>query len=229
MKNNTELFIEYFGKLEMELSELIKEQHNGNHLPFYEKIDRASGKSAVIKKYATQLRTFGDLRNVLAHNDNRDIAIPTDETVEEMKHIYRLLTNPLTAFHIAQKEVKKFDKETPFIEVLRVIHKERHSQYPIYDQDTFEGLLTDNGITYWLSTQTSKDSILLKDTKVEDVLVNDQKRRNYKFIPSSMDIYEVENQFNDVNREALFVTENGNPNQKIIGIITRTDIIQQRP
>lgn len=228
MENNTKIFIEYFGKLEAELSEIVKKEYNGNHLPFYEKIDKSSNHSAVVKKYANQLRTFGDLRNILAHNDNRDIAVPSNQTIKEIKYIHNLLIHPLTAFHIAQRKVEKFEKDTPLVDVLRAFNKERYSQYPIYDQGQFEGLLTDNGISYWLSNQLSEPTISLKDIKVEDVLIHDQKKANYKFIPSTMDIYEVETLFDDIHREALFVTDDGNPNQKILGIITRSDILQQR-
>lgn len=228
MENNTKIFIEYFGKLEIILSDLIQKEYRSNHLPFYEKIEKASRESAIIRKYATPLRTFGDLRNLLAHNNNEDIATPTDQTVKEIKYIYHLLTNPPTAYHIAHKEVKKFDINDSLTEVLEVIQKERYAQYPIYDQGEFEGLLTESGIAYWLSTQLSQQSISLQRTTIEDVLVNDKKRSNYKFIPSTMDIYEIENKLADIHTEALFVTDSGNPNQKIHGIITRWDVIQQR-
>jgi CBS domain-containing protein len=56
--------------------------------------------------------------------------------------------------------------------------------------------------------------------------INEEHRKNCEFIPRNSSMIETESHFErNPLLEALLVTENGKTNEKLLGIITRWDIL----
>lgn len=204
---------------------MVNDPGNGKHMTFYQLVDRAKSNNAIIRNYESDLKVFGDFRNLLVHGNNSGLAIPSEKTIQLIEKIYQAITNPPKAYDIAQKSVVSFQKSDSLADVLETVREKRYTQFPVYEGNNFEGLLTENGVTFWLADKVDEDLFSVKETKIAEILDKDEKNNNYKFISRNKNIYEVQNYFNNHEIEALFVTDSGKEQQKILGIITSWDIL----
>jgi len=182
-----------------------------------------------------ELKRLSELRNVIVHEKTeayRYAAIPTPEVVDRIEAIYERLTSPKTAYsEFHQNEVVKVETETTVDEILKIIHRHDFSQFPVYNANGFVGLLTENGITRWLSSyvQNHESLVELEDAKVKDLLALEGKQSNYAFVGREETLDEVIYLFGENPLlEAALITQSGRKHEKLIGIATRWDIISKR-
>lgn len=195
----------------------------------------ASEKNAVVRKYKNDLLEYADLRNAIVHertDPNFAIAEPHLSTVKAIEKIEMELVKPKKVIPIYQKEVKAFRTSDSLAKMLSAIHKTEITQFPVYDGKRFCGLVSPIGITNWLATTVDEDLMSRNDTTLNEILNCEENKTNYKFLPKQASIYEAEELFKEeLNRgkriEAILITENGLPNEKLLGIITTSDIVHQ--
>lgn len=219
-------FIEAFVQIENFLHDYLRE---GSETPF----------SDLVREFAKQKRSWndentlimmGDLRNVIIHErfgKKKYLSVPIPSIVERLESIKEQLTNPKLVYPEFRKLVKGFQADDVLTKVLDVIHKDHYSQFPIYNKDKFIGLLTENGITQWLSKYSEAEDpiIALKDETLRNILELEETRKNYKFISRDTPIFDAENYFINENLlEAQLITQNGKQSENLLGIITRWDL-----
>lgn len=226
VQQQTREFLKYFGEIEKELGK-ITGLDNGHHTTFTHKIEKARKRVPVIRRYETELKTFGDLRNLLSHNNDLDIAVPSEKTVKRIERIWRHLVQPVTAMDVAHKNVSIFQDTDTLVELLKTMDENKYTHFPIYHNQRYLGLLTDNGLAYWLARHRDRQ-ISLENVFVKDVFDDDEKKKNYRFVARKESIFDVDDYFKDPLMEALFVTENGKPTETILGIITGWDILSHQ-
>jgi predicted transcriptional regulator len=192
------------------------------------------GKShAIIRTYHHDLTQYAKLRNALVHEKIQErfyIAEPHEKIVTHIEYIANHFEQPMAALSIATKPVMHYKEDTPLKDVLRVVDSLSYAQYPIYDRHGMYGwLLTTKGILRWLSRQSltgiSLEKILVKDVRAFE------HPHEVKFVDRHMDIYEVEELFEDHHLakkklEAVIVTHNGKKEEKPLGIITAWDLVE---
>lgn len=227
LREQTRDFLRYFGEIEKELGK-ITGLDNGRHFAFYEKVEEASKKLPVIRRFETELKTFGDLRNLLSHNNASDIAVPSVKTVKRIETIWRNIAHPVTSMEMAHKDVVTLRDTDLLVDVLAAVDEKEFTHFPVYRGKEFLGLLTDNGITFWLARHRKHNSLTLDDVQIKDILDKDEKRQNYRFVSRKQSIFEVDDYFGDPLMEALFVTENGKKSETILGIITGWDVLSHQ-
>ena len=111
---------------------------------------------------------------------------------------------------------------------MKMIKAHDFSQFPVYQEHCFAGLLTENGITRWLATHVVKKLSLveLDDVSVEEVLENEEKRINYRFASRDMPVDDIKGLFSTMEMiEAVLITASGKESERLLGIATRWDII----
>lgn len=202
--------------------------------------DQTTTFTQLVRKYAVRyprwrdretLRLIGDLRNAVVHQRERSyeyLSVPLPSIVENVERIRDQLTSPERVYPKFGKEVTSFQAEDVLSTVLAEIHAKDFSQFPIYKQDSFLGLLTENGITRWLANHITQVMTLieLEEVTVFDLLGQEEQRSNYQFIPRDATMLDAENFFvRNTLLEALLITQTGKPNEKLIGIITRWDML----
>ena len=81
--------------------------------------------------------------------------------------------------------VESVRSEDSLAQVLRRIAERDYSQFPVYSGTTFQGLLTENGITRWLARHVvSKLSLIeLEDITVKQVFPEEEHRPNWRIVP----------------------------------------------
>ena len=104
-------------------------------------------------------------RNCLVHEKThpyKNLAVPTIETVDMLEGIAQQFTNPARAIPTFRKAVETVETSTSLASVLRTIAKRDFSQFPVYESGAFRGLLTENGITRWLSHHVTTELSLVE-------------------------------------------------------------------
>lgn len=231
MSEQAERFISAYNRIDQKINFKDKE---GRKDSFYQALIKAKDKNPVIRNNLSLLSKYGDLRNAIVHEKTRanyTIADPHIETVEKIENIAEQITAPKKVIPTFKKNVQSFQTNDTLVEMLNAVDKENYTQFPVYDKNNFEGLITENGLARWLAKTADKDLFSLRETTLKEVLSNEEETYNYKFVNRNTNVYEIEDLFKDTlhNKrflDALLITENGRETEKLLGIITTWDVIE---
>jgi predicted transcriptional regulator len=198
------------------------------------------GFAKMVRRYADQhggwadaelLVTTAKIRNLIVHERtdlNRHVVIPTLAVAEGLKHCKERLMNPARAVPTFQRTVEIISTHDTLSGVLKIIEERDYSQFPVYEDKRFRGLLTENGVTRWLARHVSQSvsSVRLGDIPVLQVLQNEEERKNLQFVRHDMRVDDVTALFaKQTLLEAVLVTASGDDTENLLGIATRWDIL----
>lgn len=178
------------------------------------------------------LRSAAELRNVLIHRRTLPIlqmATPTTEVVERLESIRERMQNPPKVSRYL-KTVATVSPDDSLADVMRIVFDSHFSQFPVMNGGDVTGLLTENGITRWLARKVVCEDSLVEsaDAKVSELVMSEEKRKNFIFVPKKMAIAEVREKFRREGMlEAALITENGKCGEKLLGMINRWDLIEE--
>ena len=115
--------------------------------------------------------------------------------------------------------------------ILQTISEQEFNQFPVYDGEKFIGLLSESGVTHWLSRNVEDEIVSLVETKLHQVISYEEEQHNYEFVDSEMYVYNAKEIFKDnleegIKIDALLVTENGKEEEGLLGIVTRWDFLR---
>lgn len=177
------------------------------------------------------LRIASELRNLIVHQKTKPYEYPATPTLmimERLETILKELKNPVLVIPKFQKEVETVSLTDSIAGVLKLIAEKGYSQFPVYAGEQFKGLLTENGITRWLAHHVSEKISLIEfdEATVKEALPEEEKRQNWMFLSRNKAIDDVKQLFSDHELlEAVLITNSGNKKEKLIGIVTRWDIL----
>ena len=224
--DNAERFLASFNRIHNYLSFLSNEKSRKK--PFYHLLDENEYRNSGVKEYKNDLQIFADLRNVLVHKKletSRYLAVPTDKVVERIEIIESVIKSPPLVYPTFKRDVVRFQADDLFITVLKTIKHKQMTHFPIYQKEELIGLLTENGITYWLANHSDSTVVDLKQITTEEILQEDSKSNNYLFVRKDMSIDVAADLLKkDRKIDALLITENGKKSEDPIGIITPSDV-----
>ncbi len=177
------------------------------------------------------LRLARDVRNILVHERVELFdhpAVPSRKLLSSLENLEERLRNPARAIPTFATRVATASLSTSLAEVLRVMGSANISQLPIYSGSRFRGLLTENGVTRWLTAHIDVEMSLVdfEDVSLSEVLREEEERPNCAFVPRSEEVESLVLRFrkNDL-LEAVLITQNGRQSEKPIGIATRWDMV----
>lgn len=209
----------------------------GSKEGFRRLVDHLSGSDWTVKRWRDDLIEFAELRNAIVHervSPGYLIAVPLEDTVERIERIASLMDRPPLVYPRFRREVVALRADDPARKVLNALHETGYSQYPVYQQDQYVGLITDGGIARWLAAwlngrgrEAGADPL---DLTVGEVLKSEKNPDRARFISRQATIYQAESLFAGATGDkwrlaALLITETGNPKEKLLGIITPFDIL----
>src|SRR5262249_35438916 len=121
------------------------------------------------------LKAFSALRNVIAHQEkepDKHLFIPSAEAVAQIEAIRRRLEHPRKVVPMFKKTVMTVQLRDSSQDPLAIIYSHNFSQLPVYDGEHFRGLLTENGITRWLShaAANGQTEVYLRNASVAEML-----------------------------------------------------------
>lgn len=220
---------------------LRKRYHNSDrtqsmYVRFVSDLNRTGTKSYI--QMAKKLNMIRVIRNNLIHelDMNKDNLIEiTDDTIEFLENIIRLLNHPKRAVDIGRKiedaYTVKICQNVQISSVMKVMREKGFSQVPILaDNGSLKGVFSPNVLFEYIShNNVDVNKISLMDLK-EYTPINKHFSESYLFIPKDMleeDIYDLFTEKLNANTKLamMFVTENGGVDKKVIGIIVLKDLI----
>jgi predicted transcriptional regulator len=228
---NAELFLAAFNQIERYLTTSFDSTH---HLGFKRLVDRLSKENSLVALYKQDLIEFLELRNAIVHQSTGlPIAEPSDEVVVRIQELQQKLTHPPQAIDIATKPVYSCDVQDNIAEVVRTMHTERYIYVPVYSNQEFVGVFSENTLTKWLANIATVEGFVIREQIIGDVIdfldQSDDKYNAYTFVAKDIDAFTIRDKFlsylSDRKRlSAIFVTAHGSPQEEILGIITAWDI-----
>lgn len=218
-----------FNQIHGSLKKIVKNTTNDK----FSALLRLSSHHRMIQAFQDELYQYAKLRNALVHEKKAMgyyIAEPHEEIVHRIENIAKVLSKPNYALTIATKTVITLDWEDDLDEVMAKMKKFPFSQYPVYREKECIGLLTTRGMVNWMTDHVASRIVDLSDIKIRDVFQYEQ-MHPIMFAPKNINILDAEDIFKNYHQqkqdlEMIIITENGNPNEAPLGVVTAWDIIE---
>lgn len=180
---------------------------------------------------AELLKRIAKIRNVIVHDKTEPFhypVVPTRAINEELRKCKERLITPARALPTFERTVEKISINDTLTRVLKTINHRDYSQFPVYEDKRFLGMLTENGVTRWLARHvvTTLSLVELDEIFVLHVLQSEEARNNHQFVAADMRVDEVTALFaRQTLLEAVLITATGKHTEDLFGIATRWDIL----
>lgn len=227
---NSEKFLNLFRNLEGYLKKLVNEP---SYVSFRNLVIRASKINPAINEYANDLWELVELRNGIVHAPtNKTIAEVYDFVISLTEEIYKKIIKPPTAVEIASKPVYICQANDDLIIQVKLMKEKIFTHVPVYENNKFIGVLSETSIFNWFA-DLDKNNIPIQEIKVGDIkpVIDILNRPNeyFEFVKENKNAYFIKEWFTKAIKEnkrlgAVFVTDDGTKDGKILGIITAWDL-----
>lgn len=222
--------IERFESAYNEIDRFLRNRLAKDQFVTFSQLVKEYSKTHRFSQYQDALRVAADLRNFLVHEKVapfRHAAIPSEETLLSIEEIRDHLLNPKRALTIFRKRVETVNPDMTLTKVLKLVSQRDYSQFPVYSNDTFKGLLTENGITRWLARHVNREISLIEldEVFVKEILPEEEKRTNCRFVAKDVTCDDLRTAyFENEALEAILITDTGKKSESPLGMVTRWDV-----
>ncbi|MGV2998989.1 hypothetical protein ACEF15_02500 [Streptococcus suis] len=180
------------------------------------------------------------LRNLLVHENRtnlQEVAQPSQELIAVLEKVIAQYQEPMTIGNFLRQIEKvkpvTFEGSDKLIKALEVVDREHFSKFPIFAQNTYQGLVSDKGLTNWLakaSKETGSIREKLERASLADVLACEDDSIRVVQVSAKTSLYEVMSHFESRKRTTILVSRQGHGNiqspEDLIGIITAQDLAE---
>jgi predicted transcriptional regulator len=220
-------FVRCYNEIDAELRRLLNKTKKISFADLVAEFER----TGCARKDADLLRRVAGLRNFIIHEPKKDddfCAIPTELMLAELVAFSQRLLAPEKVIPRFAKRVETVSPGDGLSHVLRQITRRDFSQFPVYANRRFMGLLTENGITRWLAKHIERTLSLVDvdEVFVSESLREEEQRNNCAFISPDLATDALRSMFREQEMlEAVLITENGQRTESPLGIVTRWDML----
>jgi CBS domain-containing protein len=202
----------------VEFGKLVREYVATRHLPL---------------KHQDALLAFARLRNAISHEpyrNGRPIADPRPDVVEQIEQLRDLYFKPPTAFSVlGQRDVCSVAPGQPISAALEYVRLFDYSQLPVYDGDSYLGILTTNAIARWLAAQLAATGGLAEAETVGHVLKFAEQHERSRHVPRSITAADAIHRLSTGGQEgkpltALIITQSGRSTEKPLRVVVDDDL-----
>jgi CBS domain-containing protein len=149
--------------------------------------------------------------------------------VERLESICQRLSDPPQIGVLFATKVARAGIEEPVGRPANAMLQGGFSQLPVYNGESFAGLLTAETIARWLAAQLSDGIGLLEEAPVRDVLRFTEDEENHIFQAHNATIFDALEAFDDFTHrgkslDALLITQSGKRDEQPLGIVTVFDV-----
>ena len=188
---------------------------------------------------AKKLNMIRIIRNNLIHelDMNKDNFIEiTNDTIKFLEDLIKLLSNPKRAREIAKPIESAYTVKSyapmKVTDLIRKMREKGFTQVPLLDDNNvLKGVFSPNVVFEYISANPNADfsSITLKEIK-DLCAISKHFSESYIFIPERMIEEDIDDLFTEnlnTNKKPamIFVTKNGQANEKVEGIIVLKDLL----
>lgn len=194
-------------------------------------------KNSVVRRERTTLRRCAELRNLLQHAPDRarfdPFATPNEKLVERYEEIVRAVVNEPRAGErsVARSKLFVATLSDPVVATMETMAVRGYSQVPVLDDERIIGVFSES--TPFAIVAETKELLLDRSWKLDDIrkhlAIDRQINERFEFIARAARWTSVEELFTEMREQgrrlgAVFVTENGKPNERLLGMITPWDL-----
>ncbi len=228
-KTRAKRFIDAYNKIDHSL----RVQNNFKRsLSFSDVVRRSVLLNSVVRKYEDELVDYGRLRNAIIHKGSMaDImAEPHEDVVNQMEIIASLVSTPPRVLDtVCQKDVMVLNPKTTIKESMKKFFDSGYNNIPVYDDNILIGVANAKKFVDYISraiTENKNIEEYISATPISDILQEHDLDTYYTVTPSKLTLEEALNKFY-MNRKLLviIVTENGKVDERPLGILTVSDIM----
>ena len=150
-KNRNDRFIAQYKQLEAFANQ--KFNKTGKYMPMSQLTDMMIAQLPGARDFATDFELFNNLRNLIQHKAANRYFIIQQEVVTRIKHVYDVLTRPITVGELFSSEVIFVNESDQFATVMSKVRKHHHTQFPVVRTDgmLMRRVVTANAMAHALS------------------------------------------------------------------------------
>ena len=210
----------------------LRDFTGAEHGSFFQRIDRAARKHSLIRRHSDELKDFGELRNAIIHHERYPeviIASPHPDVLLRFKRLMDELTNPERLIPLFSRKVNLLRPTDSLAQALSYIADKGYSQVPVKADGRY-GMLTNDGIARWLAAQVAGECLDLGKATVGDVLTYEPEESfmvvsRYMTLDEARTVFEHARVMSKPRLYALLITENGEHEESLLGIVTPYDLV----
>jgi len=180
-----------------------------------------------------KLNICREVRNLLQHCQKIDGCYPIevqDVLINVLKDVIDRFENPICAYDIATKRSKLYARtlNDPVVETIASMLRKGVHCVPILEKDSVCGVFTGTSLEGIQKEHLPAAFRELKDMGLLDL--NRTAKETFAFVPRDMTFDDLDVLFESYAKQgkivrALFVTQTGEKHQRLLGIITATDMM----
>lgn len=232
---NSEKFLTTYNELDKYMREYLNESGHSSHSDLINKMAKVN---KVFNANEYNLRSFANLRNAIVHNPNEKfanpIAEPHDFIVKRYEEIKNKVMNPpkaLDTIAIKRDNIFTASLNSKALEIMEQMNKNIFTHVPIVDNDILVGVFSENTVFSYIvkNQEVLIDSEMLIKEFAEYIPINNHGSESFKFVSRETLVIDIEGIFQEGIKDnkrisAVFITENGNENEKLLGMLTAWDV-----
>ena len=227
--SNAMRFINAYNQVDQTLRAVYNFKRN---MSFNDMIRRAVPINSIVRKYEDKLIDYARLRNAIVHNskEERIIAEPHTDVVEEFEHIADLISEPPLAIkEIATRNVLVLDSQVSIKKALETVAKSGFKVIPICKNETIAGVLTANRLMHILGVKVSEGVNIenyIETTPISAIITESDAEVVFAIRPVTITVQEALDLFYKNRKlQAIIITKTGINLEQPVGILTIANII----
>lgn len=176
------------------------------------------------------LKSASDLRNIMSHRNN--VCKPTKEFLDKFLKMKQRIITPTRCIDIATKNIISINFSTSISNTIKLMNQHKISHIPVLENGIVKGIFSKATL---FDIYIDRGSIKMDDTYIvsdirEYTYIQNHTTETYIFSDPNSTIVDV---FRRIRKKIkhekkvamILLTENGNPKERLLGVLTETDII----
>lgn len=233
--SNAEQFIAIYNEIDDYMRIQLREKDTVSHTRLIGTM--ASKGYYVFRNYGKDLEQYAKLRNAIVHNPNskqyNPIAEPHEIVVLKYQEIFDKVLNPPLALEklaIKRESIYTTTLHTNTLDVMKTMNSKTYTHVPVIVDEKLVGVFSENTLFSYIA---DKEVVFIDELTINDFIdylpIHDHVSEIFVFVPRTITVYEIEDifrrEFKDNKKiSAIFITEKGREDEKLLGIITPWDI-----
>ena len=230
-----EKFLSLFNKLERHLK---IETDTTDYRTFMNKLRQSKNPVVKISKNRELIEVSANLRNIIVHNNDLKLALPTEEFLVTFETLVNEVMNPKQV-----KDVMRRTSELSYCSLgdtiktgYQMMLENNISNIPIIENRVLVGVFAESSLFLLAENNTQELCVDLDNTKfseiAEKLYVSEHPSLRYPYVSRKMNVYEALDRFlslgfkDEKRTELLLVTNNGKSHEELLGIVSPYDLLK---
>jgi predicted transcriptional regulator len=234
-RSNAEAFLTIYNELDKYMRVTLEKETWVSHPSLLREMAETNN---LFKRYYNLLCDMAELRNAIVHNPHsgtiEPIAEPHSEILKLYEDIKEAVLHPPLALEILavqREDIFTTTMDANAHHVMQTMINNSYTHVPVLQGDTLLGVFSEHTVFSYLVRNHifALDKDILIGEFSELIPLDKHESEYFEFVPRVATVVDVEELFmedikNQKRLSAVFITETGEPREKILGMITPWDL-----